>query len=524
VRGGQYVGCPGWPPSATIPRGERSPEHGAAVSAYLRPLSRDLADDIGRLIERLRAREPEVTAQWHSRCVSHGSVDHVFWTRLLDEVYVPRCRSAFECLARGDIAGFSACARALGEDLADEGIPFAVVVAHASFLKDGCAKALADDASALGEALLALETPTSWLVTAAADGYYRRLHDERVADGLESQAERDDDSTDIGPTAGFFHDMVGRSDAMQRVFRQIERTAISTAPVLILGETGTGKELAARAIHETGPRCRGPFIPLNCAALPRELIESELFGHRRGAFSGALTDCQGLFRAADGGTLLLDEITEMAPELQAKLLRVLQERTVRPVGSTSEEPVDVRILASTNRDPAGALRSGQLRPDLYYRLCVTSLTMPSLRKRRDDIPALVEYHLAALNRRISSPAMQVRGVAPEAMRLLVAQEWPGNVRELFNVIENAFTMGAPLIRPETLELAGGEPDTEPADDGPRLATFEQHERSLIERTLAQTRGNKLRAARELGISRKKLYARMARYGLLTLLAGMVAVS
>jgi transcriptional regulator with GAF, ATPase, and Fis domain len=490
----------------------------------VQPLSRDLADDIGRLIERLRAREPAVTAQWHARCVSHDSADHVFWTRLLEEVYVPRCRSAFECLARGDIAGFSECGRALGEDLADEGIPFAVVVAHASFLKDGCAKALADDATALGEALLALETPTSWLVTAAADGYYRRLHDDRVTEGLDVQAEPDDYPPGIGPTTGFFHDMVGRSAAMQRVFAQIARTAASMAPVLILGETGTGKELAARAIHDAGPRCHGPFIALNCAALPRELVESELFGHRRGAFSGALTDCPGLFRAAAGGTLLLDEITEMVPELQAKLLRVLQERTVRPVGSTSEEPVDVRILASTNRDPAGALRSGQLRPDLYYRLCVTSLTMPSLRRRRDDIPALVEYHLAKLNRRLSSTAMQVRGVAPEAMRLLVAHDWPGNVRELFNVVENAFTMGAPLIRPEALELAGDEPADAPADDGPRLATFEEHERSLIERTLAQTRGNKLRAARELGISRKKLYARMARYGLMALLAGVHAVS
>jgi DNA-binding NtrC family response regulator len=523
VRGGQYVGGPEGPSSAPHPRGERSPSHDAAFSAYAQPLSRDLADDIGRLIERLRAREPEVTAQWHARCVSHGSADHVFWTRLLDEVYVPRCRSAFECLARGDIAGFWECARALGEDLADADIPFAVVVAHASFLKDGCAKALADDATALGEALLALETPTSWLVTAAADGYYCRLHDERWTEGLDDQAEPDDDPAGIGPTAGFFHDMVGRSEAMQRVFRQIARIAPSRAPVLILGETGTGKELAARAIHESGPRSGGPFIALNCAALPRELIESELFGHRRGAFSGALTDCPGLFRAATGGTLLLDEITEMVPELQAKLLRVLQERTVRPVGSTREEPVDVRILASTNRDPAAALRSGQLRPDLYYRLCVTSLTMPSLRKRRDDIPALVEYHLAALNRRASS-AMQVRGVAPDAMRLLVAQEWPGNVRELFNVVENAFSMGAPLIRPETLELAGGEPAADPADDIPRLATFQEHERSLIERTLAQTRGNKLRAARELGISRKKLYARMARYGLMALLAGVHAVS
>jgi DNA-binding NtrC family response regulator len=298
-----------------------------------------------------------------------------------------------ECLARGDTAGFMALGRALGADLADAGFPFAVVVAHASFLKDGCARALADDPAALGEALLALEKPVSCLVTAAADGYYRRVNDERLTETPP------DTTAEIGPLAGFFHDIVGRSAAMQRVFGQIARAGAGTAPVLVLGETGTGKELAARAIHRSSPRREGPFIALNCAALPSELIESELFGHRRGAFSGAHADCLGLFRAAAGGTLLLDEITEMGPDLQAKLLRVLQERAVRPVGAVTEEPVDVRIVASTNRDPDAALRSGVLRADLYYRLCVTTVTLPPLRVRREDIPALVEYHLSVLNRR-----------------------------------------------------------------------------------------------------------------------------
>jgi transcriptional regulator with PAS, ATPase and Fis domain len=310
--------------------------------------------------------------------------------------------------------------------------------------------------------------------------------------------------------------MVGRSPAMQAVFEQIRRVASGPAPVLVLGETGTGKEMVARAIHQCGPRGAGPFIALNCAALPRDLIESELFGYRRGAFSGAIADCVGLFRAAAGGTLLLDEITEMGPYLQAKLLRVLQERKVRPVGSMTEEPVDVRIIASTNRDPETALRTRQLRPDLYYRLSVTTITLPALRDRPGDVAPLVEFHLRALNDRYASDVGGGRGITPDALAALEERGWVGNVRELFNVVENAFTMcRSATIRVDDLGLstpAGG--DVSRAEDAPTVPpTFEQSERTLIERTLAFTGGNKLRAARQLGISRKKLYAKLARYGL-----------
>ena len=488
------------------------------LSLALFPL--DGVDAIARLLDAIKARRNSMIEQWHALSASRLGPHRALAEQVFRETYLPGLRTAVEAVARGDTASFVAFAGDFGARVAAAGLPFAVVVAHLNLLKESCVRVLAGEATEVSAAILLMDKLTACFVSVAAEGYYephRNGDQGATGEGAVCRRARPE------PRPRVFHGMVGGSDVMQQVFAQIRRVAISRAPVLVVGETGTGKELAARAVHAAGPRRRGPFIALNCAALPRELIESELFGHKRGAFSGAVSECLGLFRAAAGGTLLLDEITEMAPDLQAKLLRVLQERTVRPVGSTSEEPIDVRILASTNRDPAGALRSGQLRPDLYYRLCVTSVTMPSLRKRRDDIPALVEYQLVTLNRRVSGATMQVRGVAPDAMRLLVAHEWPGNVRELFNVVENAFTMGGPLIRPESLELAG-EPASDPTDDGPRLATFEEHERSLIERALAQTRGNKLRAARELGISRKKLYARMARYGLLTLIAGMVAMS
>jgi len=386
------------------------------------------------------------------------------------------------------------------------------MVTHASFLKDGCASALADDPVAVGPALLVLERPVACLVAAAADGYYRRPHVEPVDDPEDSELF----GVDATATVPCFRGMVGRSQAMQRVFAHIARRAAGSAPVLVLGETGTGKELAARAIHEAGPRSTGPFVALNCAAVPRDLIESELFGHKRGAFSGAIADCVGLVRAAASGTLLLDEVTEMGPELQAKLLRVLQERAVRPVGSTTEEPVDVRIIASTNRSPEAALRSGMLRPDLYYRLRGATLILPPLDARREDIPDLVEHHLARLNREHGGSGVKVRGITAGALRTLTDAPWPGNVRELLNVVENAFTMCCSIIRRRDLDLADSLLGPVAAEPGARLPTFHENERTLIERVLRVTRGNKLRAARELGISRKALYARMARYGLMGL--------
>jgi two-component system response regulator GlrR len=252
---------------------------------------------------------------------------------------------------------------------------------------------------------------------------------------------------------------------------------------------------------------------VNCAALPRELIESELFGYRRGAFSGAVTECVGLFRAAAGGTLLLDEVTEMAPELQAKLLRVLQDKVVRPVGSVSEIAVDVRVLASSNRDPEEALAAGALRADLYYRLSTSNIVLPPLRARREDIPILVVHYLRRLREHLG-PSAPARRVGREAMALLVAQPWPGNVRELFNVVEDTYAMSSGEdIRVDDLQRAARMPAAARGNEAPSPGTFRAAERELIEDALRSTGGNKVHAARQLGISRTQLYAKMAKFGL-----------
>jgi two-component system response regulator PilR (NtrC family) len=280
-----------------------------------------------------------------------------------------------------------------------------------------------------------------------------------------------------------------------------------------VGESGTGKELVARAIHECGTTA-APFVALNCAAIPRDLIESELFGHKRGAFSGANAEYLGLFRAADGGTLFLDEVTEMSPETQSRLLRAVQERTVRPVGSTSEIPVDVRLIASTNRNPEEAVRNGQLRQDLYYRLQAGVLHVPPLRERTEDIPLLIDHFIALFNEKLK-PRVIVRGVEENAMAAMKRYPWPGNVRELSNAIEAALTFGrSQLIAVDVLapaiEATGGGADAAGRQLG---STFADGERDIIARALETTSGNKLAASKLLRISRKKLYAKIAKYGL-----------
>ncbi|HEY2523848.1 MAG TPA: sigma-54 dependent transcriptional regulator [Candidatus Binataceae bacterium] len=304
--------------------------------------------------------------------------------------------------------------------------------------------------------------------------------------------------------------------------------------VLIVGESGTGKELVARAIHHTGSNPDAPFVAVNCPAIPRDLIESELFGHKRGSFSGASVDYLGLFRAAEGGTLLLDEVTEMNLETQSKLLRALQERAVRPVGSVAEVAVNVRVIASTNRAPAQAVEVGLLREDLYYRLQANVIEIPPLRERSEDIPLLVSHFIRIFNPLCGRP-VPVTGIAQDAMAALLRYSWPGNVRELSNVIESAVTFGCnPRIRlkdlPETVRH--NHPDAAPRTPGvaavisPNAAlaresavllpkTFDETERELIERALQTAGHNKTYAAELLKISRKKLYARLAKYGLLS---------
>src|SRR5688572_16214417 len=252
--------------------------------------------------------------------------------------------------------------------------------------------------------------------------------------------------------------LVGTSRAMQAVFRQIDLAAPTSAPVLIAGESGTGKELAARTLHELSPRNQGPFVAVNCAAIPETLLESEIFGHEKGAFTGALDRRIGCFELAHQGTLFLDEIAEMSPSLQAKFLRILQDGALKRIGGKAELRVDVRVLAATNRDPVKALKDGALREDLYYRLNVFTLTLPPLRTRREDITLLIQAFIEEFNTKYER---KVRGVDDAALRFLVGHDWPGNVRQLRNSIERAVIgCAGELI---TVAELPSEPGTEPAD-------------------------------------------------------------
>ena len=479
-----------------------------AEALYVRLFPQDDGEAIARLIEENQDKEARIIEEWRAVCASSFGAHRALSERVFHQIYVPSLRYAYLCLWRRDVPALVSFARSLGEQLARTGVPFAAFVAYLHFLRRSYTAVFGDQPEKLSAILTHMEAIHAYLVGISADTYYEwEQAEQRAAREKETPAAA---ATDAIPT---FHGMVARSAGMQRVFDRIKRVAVSTSPVLILGETGTGKELVARAIHACGPRSDGPFIAVNCAALPRELIESELFGYRRGAFSGAVTECVGLFRAASGGTLLLDEITEMAPELQAKLLRVLQDKVVRPVGSVTETPIDVRVIASSNRDPEEALCAGALRADLYYRLSTSTIVLPPLRARREDIPDLVIHHLRRL-RAQQGPDAPTRRVGREAMALLVAQPWAGNVRELFNVVEDTFAMSAGEdIRLDDLQRVARMPVATVPRADPSPGTFEAAERDLIADALRSTGGNKVHAARQLGISRTQLYAKMAKFGI-----------
>ena len=307
-------------------------------------------------------------------------------------------------------------------------------------------------------------------------------------------------------------DLVGASPAMAQVREVIARVADSDSPVLIEGESGTGKELVAAAIHRQSGRGKGPFVPVNCSAIPADLMESEFFGHVRGAFSGAVADALGLFRSAHGGTLFLDEVAELSPALQAKLLRVLQEKEIRPVGSTKTHVVNARTIAATNKNLDAAVSNGTFRQDLYYRLNVVHIVVPPLRDRRGDIPALIAYSLRRFNERFRR---EVKGIAPDAMAALTAYDFPGNVRELENLLERAFALGArdEIERANLPELSVKAEPPASASTEP-LPTLDQAERDLIARALDRFRNDKEQAARALGLTVRTLYRRIKKFGLI----------
>ncbi len=308
-----------------------------------------------------------------------------------------------------------------------------------------------------------------------------------------------------------YDDIIGLNPRMQDIYEIIDRISMDCPTVLIQGESGTGKEVVARVIHKNSNRKEGPFVSINCGALVEGLLETELFGHIKGAFTGAIRDKEGLIKVAEGGTIFLDEIAEMPPSLQVKLLRALQEKRIRPVGDTRETYVDTRVIAATNKKIEQALENGKLRRDLYYRLNVVSIQIPPLRERKEDIPPLVSHFISKIGE--TNKRKIVKRISPEALGVFLEYDWPGNVRELENAIERAFVLGVD----ETIGVNDLPPELRGLDRNlavkKRNYSLRENEVALIKRALSETNGKKTDASRLLGINLSTLYRKIAKYGI-----------
>ncbi len=306
--------------------------------------------------------------------------------------------------------------------------------------------------------------------------------------------------------------VIGKSDGMKEIFDLVGRVSKATANILITGESGTGKEMIARAIHQSGPRSNKPFVAINCTAIPETLLESELFGHAKGSFTGAIQRKRGLFEEAEGGTLFLDEIGDMNVQLQSKLLRVIQERRVRAVGENIDRPVDVRIIAATHKDLKAAIKDGRFREDLFYRLSVIPIAIPPLRNRREDIPPLAEYFLQKYS---ATNNAQIKGFSKRAIAKLMNLKWEGNVRELENVIERAVVLCTGTLIDEA-DIPSGSPENAEVFFSGAISDFptiSQLEERYIKVVLEKTAGRKDKAAQILGMNRRTLYRKEREYGL-----------
>ncbi|MGH8014259.1 MAG: sigma 54-interacting transcriptional regulator [Candidatus Binataceae bacterium] len=477
-------------------------------------------DTLRPILELIRERLDDVLSHWHDFYLLHFGDERTLTQGEFRDIFHQGLTRTTNYLLAGDIDSYSAAVIQTGELLAERRVPFSEVIASLHLYEESIYKMLPDP--------LPLRTYATFdklshiRMILLADAYFRS---ETAVAGARIRALEREAARIARDERRGFHGLVGATPAMRRLYERIEAAAGTRGNVLVVGESGTGKELVARAIHECGPNPPAPFVALNCAAIPKDLIESELFGYKRGAFSGANNEYLGLFRAADGGTLFLDEITEMSAETQSKFLRAVQERKVRPVGATHELAVDVRLIASTNRDPAQAVASSQLRQDLYYRLQASVLEIVPLRKRLDDLPLLTDHFVALFAEKLR-PRAPIHGIAKEALAAMSAYAWPGNVRELSNVIESAFTFGrGPMVELEDLPpaLRGTESQDQRSPQPSPIGTFADAERELIARALETTNGNKFAAARLLRISRKKLYAKIAKYGLSPCFAAAFAI-
>jgi two-component system, NtrC family, response regulator AtoC len=471
--------------------------------------------ELREVLQAILSRREEVVRHWYQLYVLHFGDARALSEAEFAQIFGTAIEHSKLALLEGSIERYTSAVVRLGEQLVERGVPIEEVIASLHLFEQSAQEVFPRDPPPPAQIYATFDKLCHVRIILLVSAYFRS----HSAVSMERLAALEREAAQIPPASrSRFRGLVGASAVMRELYDRIAAAAATRGNLLIVGESGAGKELVARAVHESGPHSNRPFVAFNCAAIPRDLIESELFGYKRGAFSGANSEYLGLFRAADGGTLFLDEVMEMIPETQAKLLRVIQERTVRPVGSTREQPVDVRLIASTNRVPREALAKGQLREDLYYRLQATVLTVPPLRERTEDIPLLVDHFMAIFNERLGR---NVTGIDDAAMRAMLDYSWPGNVRELANVIEAALTFSKNQIIGFTdlpANIRGHRPRRTAAQPRGSLAerplpSFAETESDLIRRALESTGGNKLQAASLLGISRKKLYAKIKQHGL-----------
>jgi transcriptional regulator with PAS, ATPase and Fis domain len=476
-------------------------------------------EEMREIFKAIRDRRAEVIAHWYQLYTLHFGDARALSEAEFSRIFEPALLRNKNDLLERSMDRYADDVRTLGVMLAERGVPLQEIIASLRLFEEAAQRVFPVIPPVSREMYAKFDKLSHIRIIVLVDAYFRVLS---AARGIRIK-QLENETARLSPDErNRYRGIVGGSSTMRELYRRIEAAGKTRGTVLIVGESGTGKELVARALHDAGAANQAPFIGLNCAAIPKDLIESELFGYKRGAFSGANSEYPGLFRAADGGTLFLDEITEMAAETQSKLLRAIQERAVRPVGTTREIPVNVRLVASTNRDPEEAVNSHVLRQDLYYRLQANVLQVPPLRERLEDVPLLVEYFIALFNDRLGR-SLVTEGIDQKALETLVRYEWPGNVRELSNAIESAMTFGTePLIRLEDLlsSITGVEtlkpassPVLPPPQPSADVGTFAEVERDLIIRALETCEWNKVHAAALLKISRKKLYAKINKYEL-----------
>ncbi len=463
-------------------------------------------DELRPVLESIQKNRNPVLEHWYQLYVLHFGDSRALTKTEFMEIFGNELDATLKDLLDKDMDTFAANIARIGEQLAERRVPFSELIVSIHLFEESAATASIPPL--FPRTYQAFDKLSHIRMVVLADTYFRSKSAVSRARILALERE-----AGLLPTRSrsHFHEMVGASVAMRQLYDRVEAAGVTRGTILIVGESGTGKELVAHAIHECGPQPAAEFVALNCAAIPKDLIESELFGYKRGAFTGAKAEYLGLFRAAHRGTLFLDEVTEMSADTQSKLLRAIQERTVRPVGATREVAVDVRLIASTNRDPQEAVKAGRLRDDLYYRLQANVIQIPPLRERLEDVPLLVEHFIDLFNAR-QLRAVPVSGVEDEAIELMRRYSWPGNVRELANAIETAFTFSSlQVIRRQDLPASiSSSRAPQCARENP-VGTFADAERDLIRRALESTDGNKVHAANLLNISRKKLYAKIMKY-------------